>query len=450
MMDRLISFSDWLWEGPLLALLLIGGIYVSCRLKFMQITKFPLIIKGLIKDVKDGGKGDGNISPLQTAFTAIGSTVGAGNVMGIAIAIAMGGLGAIFWMMFMGIFSLLLKYSEVVLAIKHREKNMFGDFVGGPAYYLKKSAIPVFGACYAFTHAIQCLPSIGTQSMSVVQSAETINIPATITGIVIFVIIGITVIGGVKRIGNVMDKMVPFMAAAYFILAWIIILTNFRNIPLVIGDMFKEAFSGKAALGGVAGSLVVTMKAGLARGTYSNEAGIGTTSIAYAAATTDYPSRQALWGIVEVASSTFLMCLTSAFLIGTTGVYKTIEYSRAASMPAVAFQEFYGKSFGGAAMTLIIILFVLSTVIVEALMGQREIEYLFGSKIGNLSRYAYVIAVLIGVYLPLDHIVSLLDLTMAFLVVLNMFALITMVKEVSSETDTFFGVLRRELGLIKE
>lgn len=445
MIEKLVGFSDWLWEGPLLALLLLGGIYVSLRLKFMQITKLPLIIKGLIRDVKNGGKGDGNISPLQTAFTAIGSTVGAGNVMGIAIAIAMGGLGAIFWMMFMGIFSLCLKYSEVVLAIKHREKNMFGDFVGGPAYYLRKSCIPMLGAAYALTHAIQCLPSIGTQSMSVVQSAETINIPPTVTGLVIFAIIGITVIGGVKRIGNVMDKMVPFMAAAYFILAWTIILTNASSIPSVLSDMFREAFTGKAALGGVAGSLVVTMKAGLARGTYSNEAGIGTTSIAYAAATTDYPSRQALWGIVEVASSTFLMCMTSAFLIGTTGVYKKIEYSRAASMPAVAFQEFYGNAFGGAAMTLIIILFVLSTVIVEALMGQREVEYLFGSKVGNLSRYFYVIAVLIGVYVPLDEIVSLLDLTMAFLVVLNMFALITMVKDVVSETNLFFGVLKKEV-----
>lgn len=446
-MDKLISFSDWLWSGPLIAIILIGGIYISFRLKFMQIFKLPLIIKGVKKDAKSGNSGEGNISPLQTAFTAIGSTLGAGNIMGMAIAISMGGLGAIFWMMIFGIFALLLKYSEVVLAIKHREKNIYGDYVGGPAYYLKKSAIPILGAAYACAHAIQGLPSIGTQSLSVVQSAETINIPATITGFVVFGIMFITVIGGVKRIGNVMDKMVPFMAVGYFVLAWIIILYNYRNIPIVLGKMVEGAFSAPAAFGGLAGGTVaMTLRSGFARGIYSSEAGIGTTSIAYAAATTDYPARQALWGLVEVGTSTFLMCLTSALLVSVTGVYEKIDYLKAASMPAVAFQEFYGSRFGGVAMSLIIILFVISTVIVEALMGQREVEYLFGSKAGNIARYFYVAAVLMGVYLPLDDIVSLLDLSMAFLVVLNMFALITMVKDVVAETDLFFGILKKEVA----
>jgi len=445
-MEKLINFSDWLWSGPLIAIILFGGIYISFRLKFLQFFKLPLIIKGVKKDAKSGNNGEGNISPLQTAFTAIGSTLGAGNIMGMAIAVSMGGLGAIFWMMIFGIFALLLKYSEVVLAIKHREKNMFGDFVGGPAYYLKKTAIPILGAAYALTHAIQCLPSIGTQSMSVVQSAETINIPAVVTGFVIFGIMFITVIGGVKRIANVMDVIVPFMAVAYFVLSWIIILYNYKNIPIVLVKMVEGAFSAPAAFGGLAGGgVAMTLRSGFARGIYSSEAGIGTTSIAYAAATTDYPARQALWGLVEVGTSTFLMCLTSALLVSVTGVYEKIDYLKAASMPAIAFQEFYGSTFGGVAMTSIVILFVLSTVIVEALMGQREVEYLFGSKVGNLARYLYVIAVLIGVYLPLDHIVSLLDLSMAFLVVLNMFALITMVKDVVNETDIFFKVLKKEV-----
>ena len=431
-MEKLINFSDWLWSGPLITIILFGGIYISFRLKFLQFFKLPLIIKGVKKDAKSGNNGEGNISPLQTAFTAIGSTLGAGNIMGMAIAISMGGLGAIFWMMIFGIFALLLKYSEVVLAIKHREKNMFGDFVGGPAYYLKKTAIPILGAAYALTHAIQCLPSIGTQSMSVVQSAETINIPAVVTGFVIFGIMFITVIGGVKRIANVMDVIVPFMAVGYFVLSWIIILYNYKNIPIVFVKMIEGAFSAPAAFGGLAGGgVAMTLRSGFARGIYSSEAGIGTTSIAYAAATTDYPARQALWGLVEVGTSTFLMCLTSALLVSVTGVYEKID--------------FYGSAFGGVAMTSIVILFVLSTVIVEALMGQREVEYLFGSKVGNLARYLYVIAVLIGVYLPLDHIVSLLDLSMAFLVVLNMFALITMVKDVVNETDIFFKVLKKEV-----
>ena len=285
----------------------------------------------------------------------------------------------------------------------------------------------ILGTLFALFLAFELLPSIGLQSLSVVQSAETLGISKYVTGVAIFGIVFITIVGGIKRVGALMDKIVPFMSFAYFILAWIIILANYKNIPFVFGQMFAGAFSAPAAFGGMAGGTVaMTMRSGLARGTYSNEAGMGTSPTAYAAAITDFPARQALWGMVEVFISTFLMCLTSGLLVTTSGAYKVVSFDKAASMPAIAFQEFYGSAFGGVAMTSIVILFVLSTVIVEALMGQREVEYLFGSKVGNLARYLYVIAVLIGVYLPLDHIVSLLDLSMAFLVVLNMFALITM------------------------
>jgi len=177
-MEKLISFSDWLWSGPLIAIILIGGIYISFRLKFLQFFKLPLIIKGIKKDAKGGNNGEGNISPLQTAFTAIGSTLGAGNIMGMAIAVSMGGLGAIFWMMIFGIFALLLKYSEVVLAIKHREKNMFGDFVGGPAYYLKKTALPILGAAYALTHAIEGYITKGAHVISDMFEVQAIELIA--------------------------------------------------------------------------------------------------------------------------------------------------------------------------------------------------------------------------------------------------------------------------------
>ena len=446
-MQQVVNFSDWLWSGPLLIILVIGGIYISINLKFMQLRELPSIVKSIIRDVKIKGKGEGNITALQTGLTAIGSTLGAGNIMGMAIAISMGGLGAIFWMMVMGVFSLCLKYSEIVLGIKYREKNMYGDFVGGPAYYLKKSSLPILGVAYACVHALQILPSTGSQTLSVVQSAETINIPPTVSGLIMFSIVFIVVIGGVKRIGNFMDKMVPFMAVVYFILAWIVIISNYKNIPIVFLKMFQGAFSTSAAIGGVTGGAVVmALRSGFARGTYSSEAGIGTTAIAYAAATTDYPARQALWGLVEVFVSTFLMCLTSALLVSVTGIYESVDLSRAASMPAMAMQGFYGDRLGGIVMTSIIIMFVLSTVIVEVFMGQKQIEYIFGSKVGNRARYVYIFAVMAGVYIPLGDIVSLLDLTMAFLVVFNMFALVTMIRDIKWETDRFFEVLKRELG----
>ena len=188
----------------------------------------------------------------------------------------------------------------------------------------------------------------------------------------------------------------------------------------------------------------MTLRSGFARGIYSSEAGIGTTSIAYAAATTDYPARQALWGLVEVGTSTFLMCLTSALLVSVTGVYEKIDYLKAASMPAIAFQEFYGNILGGAFMTIIIILFVLSTLIVMVYIGEKQIEYVFGTKISRVSRYVYILMVLIGAFGSLGIIVSFLDISLASLVIINMFGVLTMTGVAVEESDRFFEFLKNE------
>lgn len=443
MMEKIVAFSDWLWAYPLLFILAFGGIYVTIRLKFMQILKLPLIIKTIFKDATSHNGGDGNITALQAGLTAIGSTLGAGNIMGVAIAVSMGGVGALFWMLFIGIFATCLKYSEIVLGIKYREKNEFGDYVGGAMYYLKNSKLPILGTMFAAVVSLQFIPSIGTQALSVVQSAETLGIPNYVTGIVMFAIMFITVIGGVKRIATFMDAVVPFMSIGYFILSWIIILYNYENIPIIFGKMFAGAFSAPAAFGGLAGSgVAMTIRAGLARGTYSNEAGMGTTPTAYAAATTDFPARQGLWGMLEVVTSTFIMCLTSGLLVTTSGVYEKVSFDKAASMPAVAFQNFYGEFWGGIFMTVIIILFVMSTSLVEVFMGQKQSEYLFGSKVANYTRYIFIGMVLVGSFTPLGDIVSLLDLTLAFLVAINMFAVITMVGDVVEETKIFFEFLK--------
>ena len=362
MIEKITMLSDWLWSYPMVILLALGSIYVTIRFKFIQIVKLPLIIKTVYKDVVKENSGEGNISALQAALTAIGSTLGSGNIMGVAVAISMGGIGALFWMVVIGLFAVGLKYAEVILGIKYREKNELGEYVGGAMYYLKHTKLPILGTLFALFLAFELLPSIGLQSLSVVQSAETLGISKYITGVAIFGVVFITIVGGIKRVGALMDKIVPFMSFAYFILAWIIILANYKNIPFVFGQMFAGAFSAPAAFGGMAGGTVaMTMRSGLARGTYSNEAGMGTSPTAYAAAITDFPARQALWGMVEVFISTFLMCLTSGLLVTTSGAYKVVSFDRAASMPAIAFQEFYGNILGGAFMTIIIILFVLST-----------------------------------------------------------------------------------------
>ncbi|MCI5724810.1 amino acid carrier protein, partial [Fusobacterium sp.] len=376
-------------------------------------------------------------------LTAIGSTLGAGNIMGVAVAISMGGTGALFWMLVVGTFAICLKYVEIILGIKYREKNELGEYVGGAMYYLKHCKIPIFGGLFAVLLAIELLPSIGLQALSVVQSAETLGISKYITGTVMFLVVLITVVGGVKRIGALMDKIVPFMSLAYFVLAWIVILYNYKNIPLVIGNIFAGAFSAPAAFGGLAGGTVaITIRSGLARGTYSNEAGMGTSPIAYAAAVTDFPARQALWGMLEVFISTFVMCFTSGLLVTTSGVYQKISADKAASMPAVAFQELYGTFLGGTFMTVIIILFVLSTLLAMVFFGEKQVEYICGTKISKLARYVYMLMILVGAFGSLGFTISILDITLALLVIINMLGVIMLTGDAVKESDRFFEHLK--------
>lgn len=444
MLGKIIAISDWLWSYPLVLLLSFGALYATLRLRFIQITKLPLIIKTIYRDsIKKNASGEGNISALQAGLTAIGSTLGAGNIMGVAVAISMGGTGALFWMLVVGTFAICLKYVEIILGIKYREKNELGEYVGGAMYYLKYCKIPIFGGLFAVLLAIELLPSIGLQALSVVQSAETLGISKYITGTVMFLVVLITVVGGVKRIGALMDKIVPFMSLAYFVLAWIVILYNYKNIPLVIGNIFAGAFSAPAAFGGLAGGTVaITIRSGLARGTYSNEAGMGTSPIAYAAAVTDFPARQALWGMLEVFISTFVMCFTSGLLVTTSGVYQKISADKAASMPAVAFQELYGTFLGGTFMTVIIILFVLSTLLAMVFFGEKQVEYICGTKISKLARYVYMLMILVGAFGSLGFTISILDITLALLVIINMLGVIMLTGDAVKESDRFFEHLK--------
>lgn len=199
MIEKITMISDWLWSYPMVILLALGSIYVTIRFKFIQIAKLPLIIKTVYKDIVKENSGEGDISALQAALTAIGSTLGAGNIMGVAVAVAMGGIGALFWMVVIGAFAVCLKYAEVILGIKYREKNEFGEYVGGAMYYLKHTKLPILGTLFALFLAFELLPSIGLQALSVVQSAETLGISKYITGTVMFAIVFITIIGGIKE-----------------------------------------------------------------------------------------------------------------------------------------------------------------------------------------------------------------------------------------------------------
>lgn len=440
MFDAFKHLVDWLWLYPILIILVGGGITMSITLRFFQITKLPFILKETFGKIFKKGEGDGTITPFQAATSALASTIGAANIVGVPLAIATGGPGAIFWMWIIAIFGCALKYSEIILGIKYRVKNENGEYVGGPMYYLKNGAkMPILGSLFAFFLMVEIAPSIATQSASIVQTAETINIPPVISGIAVVFIVGLVVYGGIKRISKVTEKLVPFMAIAYFLIALIVVLFSFENIPATFSLIFKGAFNPTAAAGGFAGSVVsATIRTGAARGAYSNEAGMGTSTIAHSAAVTDYPARQALWGVFEVIVDTLCICTITALLVLTTGTWSGVGADKAAAMPSMAIQSVLGTKFGGGFLTICMLMFVLSTLIVIIFYGEKQAEYLFGLKTSKIVRVIYLCFIMIGALCKLDNIVVLLDSALACVIAINMIGVIKLRKEVKEESDKFF------------
>ncbi|WZL73886.1 amino acid carrier protein [Clostridiaceae bacterium 35-E11] len=440
-LDMIAKLSGWIWGTPMLIILVGGGVWMTVALGFFQFRYFPFIIKETFGKVFAKPEGEGTISPFQAATSALASTIGASNIVGVPVAIAFGGPGAIFWMWVTAIAGSALKFAEVMIGIKYREKNEEGDYVGGPMYYLTKGLkSPLLGGVFAFCLMVELAPSIATQTVSVVQTASTIGIPNVVTGAVVAVIVALVVYGGIKRIAQVTEKMVPFMALLYLFGALIIIFQNITQVPAAFGLIFKHAFTPIAAGGGFAGAgIAATMRWGIARGSYSNEAGMGTAPIAHSAAVTDHPARQAMWGIFEVIVDTLIVCTTTAILILTTGLWKEVPAAEAASMPARAFQALMGDAVGGGIVTFSILMFVLSTIIVVVYYGEKQAEYLFGTKFSKVMRIVYIASIFLGAVGGIEFLYQFLDILLASIIIPNMIGLVLMTKEIKQMKDEFFG-----------
>ncbi|WP_053955860.1 alanine/glycine:cation symporter family protein [Inediibacterium massiliense] len=434
------KISGWIWGIPMLIILVGGGIWMTFALGFFQFRYFPFIMKETFGKIFAKVEGEGTISPFQAATSALASTIGASNIVGVPVAIAFGGPGAIFWMWVTAILGSALKFSEIILGIKYREKNPQGEYVGGPMYYLRKGLkSPLLAGIFAFCLMIEIVPSIATQTVSVVQTASTIGISVWVTGAVVAIIVGLVVYGGIKRIAQVTEKLVPFMALLYFIGALIIILSNISKLPMAIGLIFKHAFTPIAAAGGFTGAgIAATMRWGIARGVYSNEAGMGTAPVAHCAAVTDHPARQAMWGIFEVIVDTLVVCTTTAIVVLVTGLWKTVPASEAASIPARAFQGLMGEALGGTIVTISILLFVLSTIIVIVYYGEKQAEYLFGTQFSRIMRFVYIIAIFLGAVGGLEFLYQFLDILLAAVIIPNVIGLLFMTKEIRQIKDEFF------------
>lgn len=443
-MDKLMELNgiinSFVW-GPVMLILLVGtGVYLTFRTNFMSLAKLGYILKStLLKMFKREQKGEGEVTAFQAVATALAATVGTGNIAGVATAIATGGPGAVFWMWLSAIFGMTTKFGEVVLSINYREKTPDGRFVGGPMYYINNglkwkwlaNIFAIFGSLAAF--------GIGNmvQSNSVAASLEvSFGVNKLVTGIVLAVLAAVVIIGGLKRIAQVTELLVPFMAALYILGGLFIILMNISHIGEAFGLIFGNAFTPTAAIGGFAGSTMkLAMTKGVARGVFSNEAGLGSAPIAHAAATTDHPVRQGLWGVFEVFMDTIVICSITALSIIMTGSWSSGETG--AALTTMAFDQTIPG--GGYIVSIGVMLFAFSTLLGWEYYGERCAEFLFGSKINKAYRILWIPFVVIGSIGGLNMLWDLADTLNGLMAIPNLIGILLLSGVVIKLTKEFFS-----------
>lgn len=432
--------NDLVWGWPFLILIVGTGVYLTFRTQFIPFTKFGYIIKNtFLKIFVKEQVGEGEITAFQAVSTALAATVGTGNIAGVGTAIAIGGPGAVFWMWIAALFGMATKYGEVVLAIEYREKTDDGRYVGGPMYYLEKGAkmkwlavlFAIFGAAATF--------GIGNmvQSNSVADSLNTtFGIEPWITGVVLAALVALVIVGGIKKIGKVTEIIVPFMAIIYIVGGLIIIIANIQLVPQAFGIIFRDAFTGSAAAGGFVGStLALGVRYGVARGVFTNEAGLGSAPIAHAAATTDHPVRQGFWGVFEVFADTIVLCTITALVIVMTGAVDT--GLDGASLTTSAFNE--GIPFGGYIVTFGLVFFAFSTLLGWSYYGERCMEYLFGPKSIVFYRLLFIPLIVVGAIGGLRAIWALADTLNGLMALPNLIGLLILSPVIVKSTRNYFG-----------
>ncbi len=437
------AINSVVW-GPVLLILVLGtGTYLSFMTGFFSITKIGYVLKNtLFKMFAKDDKGEGEVTAFQAVATALAATVGTGNIAGVATAIALGGPGAVFWMWLAAIMGMTTKYAEVVLAVNYREKTEDGRFVGGPMYYITNGLgkswkwlavlFAFFGTFASF--GIGCM----VQSNSVALSAQsTFGIPVLATGIVLAILTAVVIVGGIKRIGAFTEKLVPFMAAFYILGGLWLLISNAAKIPAAFGMIFSNAFTGTAAVGGFAGTVMMqAIRFGIARGIFTNEAGLGSAPIAHAAATTDHPVRQGLWGVFEVFTDTIVICSITALSILVTGVWETGESG--AVLSAMAFDTGI-PVVGRFIVSIGLILFAYSTILGWEYYGERCLEYLAGTKPIIVYRLLWVVAVVVGAIGGLEFMWDLADTLNGLMAFPNLVGVLILSPVVFKLTREFFA-----------
>ncbi|KOO47955.1 alanine/glycine:cation symporter family protein [Viridibacillus arvi] len=436
------SISGVLWGIPLIVLIVGSGIYLTIRVGVLQLRLLPTALR-LVFSKKHATDAEGDISQFQALTTALAATVGTGNIVGVATAVILGGPGAIFWMWFSAFFGMATKYSEAILAVRFRVKDSKGQMAGGPMYYLehglKQKWLAVLFALFGVLASFGI--GNGTQSNSVAGVVNsTFKIDPWITGIILTIFVGLVILGGIQSIGKVTAVFVPVMAIFYLASGLIIIIMNITAVPEAFMTIIKMAFSGEAAAGGAIGAAI---RYGVARGVFSNEAGLGSAPIAAAAAKTDLPGRQALISMTQVFFDTFLICSITGLTIVMSGVY-TNPKLEANAVTTQAFGHFLG-SWGPIVVAIGLIFFASSTILGWAYYGEKCFQYLFKNPFALLIyRIIFVGFVFIGATIPLDIVWTFSDVANGLMAIPNLIGLIGLSGIVVFETKRIKAKLKEE------
>ena len=431
--------NNFIWGVPAMICIIGVGLLLSVRTKFLQIRKFPYAMKqtiGKIFDKKDAS--DGAMTPFQAVCTALAGTVGTGNIAGVAGAIAIGGPGAVFWMWISALLGMCTKFSEVTLAVHFREKNAVGDWVGGPMYYIKNGlkkhwhwlaflfslfgVLTVFGTGNATqVNTITTAIDSALLSFNIIPESST-KVVNLVMGIIVAILVAMILLGGVKRIGRVTERLIPFMALLYIVLAFGVIILNIDRVPGVFHSIIDGAFHPASVTGGIVGSFFLSMKKGVARGIFSNEAGLGTGSIAHACADTGEPVKQGMFGIFEVFTDTILICTLTAMVILCSGIPVGYGADAGAELTISGFTATYGN-WVSIFTAIALCCFAFSTIIGWGLYGSRCMEYLSSEKWVKPFMVVYALVAIVGATMDLGMLWSIAETFNGLMAIPNLIAL---------------------------
>lgn len=462
-LQSIISQIDSLVWGPVMLVLLMGtGLFLSIRTRFLGPRNLFFALKtSLGKEARQSGSGPGDISSFSALTTALAATIGTGNIVGVATAMVSGGPGALVWMWLSALLGMTSKFSECMLAIKYRERNEKGEMSGGPMYTMKKALPKRFGAVLGWLFALfAVLASFGIGNMTQANSIssalnETVGFSKVAIGVVLTILSLAVIVGGIKSISKVSSVVVPLMAVFYIIAGIIVIIGNIQNIPAGLVMIFKYAFTPQAVTGGVLGNVVASMMAamqyGIARGCFSNEAGMGSAAITAAAATTDHPVRQAYINMTGTFWDTIVVCSITGLCIASSGMLGQIDPATGSlytgsALTIAAFKTVLGP-LGGWLVTIGIALFAFSTILGWEYHGEKAFEYLLNThKLNIIYRLVFSCVVFFGATMQLDLVWKLSDIANALMAIPNLICMLLLSGEIARDIREFQKILDKERG----